>query len=291
MMFEKQMISIVIPAHNEAEVIACCLQQLVQDSDTLSLEIIVVCNGCSDNTAEVVRSFEQVMCVETDTASKPHALNLGDKEASYFPRFYLDADIRLSLGDIATVVAAMADDGVLAAAPKVQMDLTGSSWMVRSYYDIWCNLPYCREGMIGAGVYVLSEAGRARFVDFPDVLSDDIFIRDLFTTEERLGVTGAVSIITAPTSLGGLIKIKTRGRLGLYELKARFPELMKNEGKTYGLALKQLMGKVNLWPKVLVYLGINIVTRMRARQQSKTKGFAHWERDESSRKKIKAKHD
>jgi len=285
------MISIVIPAHNEADVISHCLQQLVQPCKMLELEIIVVCNGCSDRTAEIVRTFDQVICIETDVASKPHALNLGDEAATCFPRFYLDADIRLSLNDISKVVGAMKKNRALAAAPRVRMDLTGSSWVVKSYYDIWCNLPYCREGMIGAGVYVLSETGRKRFTDFPDVLSDDIFIRDLFTGEERLGVADAVSIISAPTSLSGLIKIKTRGRLGLYELKSRFPELMKNGGKEYGLAIRELMGKVNLWPKALVYLGVNVITRIRARQQSTTKGFAHWERDESSRGKIKTNHD
>lgn len=291
-MLEKQMISIVIPAHNEASVISRCLRQLAQAAESaVKLEVIVICNGCSDNTAEIVRSFDQVMCIETNIASKTHALNLGDKEASWFPRFYLDADIGLSMDDISKVVAAMAESHALAAAPSVQMDLMDSSWLVRSYYDIWCNLPYCKEGMIGAGVYVLSKAGRERFVDFPDVLSDDVFIRDLFTAEERLGVKNAVSIISAPTTLSGLIKIKTRGRLGLYELKSRFPELMKNEGKTYGVALKELLWKVSLWPKALVYLGINIITRVRARQQSKTKGFAHWERDESSRGKIKANYD
>jgi len=291
-MLEKQMISIVIPAHNEANVISRCLRQLAQTGESaVKLEVIVVCNGCSDNTAEIVRSFDQVMCIETNIASKTQALNLGDKEASWFPRFYLDADIGLSMDDISKVVAAMEESHALAAAPSVQMDLTGSSWLVRSYYDIWCNLPYCKEGMIGAGVYVLSEEGRKRFVDFPDVLSDDIFIRDLFTGEERLGVKDAVSIISAPTTLSGLIKIKTRGRLGLYELKSRFPELMKNEGKTYGVAVQELLGKVNLWPKIVVYLGINIITRIRARHQSKTKGFAHWERDESSRGKIKANYD
>jgi len=291
MMTEKQMISVVIPAYNEADVIVHCLQQLVQPCNALELEIVVVCNGCSDKTAEVVRSFAQVKCIETEVASKPHALNLGDKAASYFPRFYLDADIGLSLDDISKVVEAMAKNKVLAAAPRVQMDLSGSSWAVKSYYDIWCSLPYCREGMIGAGVYVLSEEGRKRFDDFPDVLSDDTFIRDLFTEDERLGVKDAVSIITAPAGLGGLIKIKTRGRLGLYELKSRFPELMKNEGKDYGLALKELLGKVSMWPKVLVYLCINVITRVRATQQSKVMGFTHWERDETSRGKIKASHD
>jgi len=292
-MAEKQMISIVIPAHNEADVISHCLQQLVQPDRTMGLEIIVVCNGCSDRTAEIVRAFDQVICIETDVASKPHALNLGDEAATCFPRFYLDADIRLSIENISIVVAAMKEKKALMAVPRAQMDLTGSSWSVRSYYDIWCNLPYCLEGMYvyGAGVYAVSEEGRKRFTEFPAINSDGLFIRGLFKREEKIGVRDAVSIVSAPTSLSGLITIKARGRMGIQRFIKNYPELVENEGKDYGMALKELMGKASMWPKALVYLGVNVITRIRARQQTKTKGFAHWERDESSRGKIKVNYD
>ena len=284
----KQPISIIIPAHNEKSVIAKCLENLIQCSDTIAPEIIVVCNGCRDNTAEIVRSFgKAVRCIETSAASKVNALNLGDKAASYFPRIYLDADIQFSLDDIWKVVKEMEQKNALAAAPRMQMDLSGSSWMVRSYYDIWCNLPYCREGMIGAGVYALSEKGRTFFAEFPDIIADDRYIRALFKENQRIGVKNAVSIISAPTNLKGLIKIKTRSRLGGYEFESRFPELLDNETKAYGTALMELAGKFTLWHKAAVYLGINLLTRIRAGQQVKTKGFNHWERDDSSREKSK----
>jgi len=291
MTIEKQMVSIVIPAHNEADVISHCLQRLVQPCKMLEPEIIVVCNGCSDRTAEIVRSFDQAICIETDIASKANALNLGDKVATCFPRFYLDADIRLSLNDISIVVEAMKEENALLAVPKAQMDRAGSSWAVRSYYDIWCNLPYCREGMYGAGVYAVSKEGRKRFDEFPAINSDDLFIRGLFKREEKIGVRDAVSIASAPTSLGGLITIKSRGRMGDQRFKANYPEMAENEGKEYGLAIRELIGKVKLWPKVMVYLAVNLITRIRARQMIKAKGFDCWERDESSRGKIKMNHD
>lgn len=284
----RRRISIIIPAHNEGAVIAHCLEQLIHASEVLDPEIIVVCNGCNDNTADIVRSFGDVVrCIETTVASKSNALNLGDNSASYFPRFYLDADIRFSLGDISKVVAAMDRSNVLAAAPKMQMNLSGSSWAVRSYYDVWSNLPYCRKGMIGAGVYALSEEGRKHFSDFPDIIADDRFIRALFKEDQRMGVSDTVSVVSAPVSLRGLIKIKTRSRLGGYEFESRFPDLLNNESKAYDKAIIELIGKVSMWPKAFVYLGINLFTRIRARQQSKTIGFSHWERDDSSRGKIR----
>lgn len=47
------MASVIVPAHNEASVIRRCLDSLNGQAglDTL----IVACNGCTDNTAEIVR--------------------------------------------------------------------------------------------------------------------------------------------------------------------------------------------------------------------------------------------
>ena len=288
MMTDKQMVSIVIPAHNEAGVISDCMALLVQPCESMSVEIIVVCNGCSDNTADIVRSFDQVICIETDIAYKTHALNLGDEAASYFPRFYLDADIRLNLEAIETIVSTMKENQALAAIPQGQMDFTESSWAVKSYYDIWLNLPYNRAGMMGAGVYVVSEEGRKRFDKFPHIHSDGLFIRSLFSEVELIGVRHAVSIVSAPTRSIGLIKIMTRSRMGVQEFHENFPRSNEeNASNDYGAAIKELLSQIHLWPKAFIYLGINLISRMRARQQRKKVGFTQWERDESSRGKVK----
>lgn len=95
------MISIVVPAHNESSVIGRTLGAWVNQADPGELEVIVVCNGCSDNTAEIARRFGRtVRVIESDVASKSHALNLGDAAAVGFPRIYADADIILTVGAI-----------------------------------------------------------------------------------------------------------------------------------------------------------------------------------------------
>ena len=60
------------------------------------LDVVVVCNGCTDQTAELARSCGyQVRVVELASASKPAALRIGDAAALAFPRLYLDADVIL----------------------------------------------------------------------------------------------------------------------------------------------------------------------------------------------------
>ena len=64
----------------------------------------MVCNGCSDSTAEIARDLGgPVRVIETAVASTASALRLGDREASGFPRFYVDADVDLSFESLTRV--------------------------------------------------------------------------------------------------------------------------------------------------------------------------------------------
>jgi len=276
------MTSIIIPAHNEEKIIERCLCPLKYYVENNELEIIVVCNGCTDQTAKrVSRTSDKIICIETDIASKANALNIGDEAAHFFPRFYLDADISISTEVISAVIKTL-EDGYMAASPEAEMNLTDSSWIVKAYYDVWLSLPYCRAGMIGAGVYALSVEGRSRFKKFPDIISDDGYVRCLFNESERGAVRGYYSIVTAPEKLSGLVKIKTRSRLGRYELEEKFPEIITNEEKDYLGAMKELVLNVKMWPKIVVYIIINYITKARAMWQKKNNMFT-WERDNSSR--------
>ena len=89
--------SIIIPAYNEGQVIERCLDAVLADAKPGEFEIVVVCNGCKDDTAERARRYgDRVTVVETPVGSKIGALNLGDDHATRFPRFYVDADIQLT---------------------------------------------------------------------------------------------------------------------------------------------------------------------------------------------------
>ena len=281
------MISIIIPAHNEANVIGKTLEALLPGVITGEVEIIVVCNGCTDNTVAIVETFgEKVKCTVSPVASKTKALNLGDNEASGFPRIYLDADIVLSFDAVKRMAGVLQAGQYLAAAPIMQMDFSKTSWAVRSYYDIWQQLPYVKEGMIGTGVYALSRKGKERVGRFPDIIADDGYVRAMFTKEERTSVDNCYSLVRAPANLTGLKKIKMRSRLGRYELAEKFPELLKNEEKNYKFAILKLLSKVSCWVKIPVYFYVNIATRISAKKYCQLHEFTGWERDETSREKI-----
>ena len=153
------MISIVIPARNESSVIGRTLRAMTTGALPDELDVIVVCNGCTDDTAAIARGFgAPVRVIETAVGSKTHALNLGDHAARAFPRIYVDADVVVTLSTIRTLAERLEQGDVIAVAPRPYFDLTDSSWPVRAFYDIRCRLPSFGEGIGGSGVYVLSEA-------------------------------------------------------------------------------------------------------------------------------------
>lgn len=279
------MTSIIIPAHNEEQVMGRCLAALVEGIESGELEVIVACNGCTDRTTEVARGIDpRIKVLETATPSKVAALNLADSVATAFPRIYLDADIQISLPAIRILSDSLRDGG-FAASPLPVMNFDGASWAVRAFYDVWLNLPYVREGLCGVGVYALSESGRGRFKQFPSVINDDGYVRSLFSASERPVIAGAYSTVTAPRTLAGLIRIMTRSRLGIYELRERFPEQFNAEtrAKNYGNAFRPLLLQPTRWPGVAIYLMVNLLTRLRARRQRMSQKQYVWERDESAR--------
>src|ERR1035438_1575828 len=81
--------SVVIPAHDEAGVIRRCLDSLFTGFKPGELNVVVVCNGCRDDTAMLARaSGHPVRVIELVRASKAAALRAGDAVALAFPRLY-----------------------------------------------------------------------------------------------------------------------------------------------------------------------------------------------------------
>lgn len=278
------MTSVVIPAYNEADVIGRCLDALTRRPIEGGLEIVVACNGCKDNTAELARAYgPAVKVVETEVASKTAALNLGDEHATSFPRIYLDADVVVDLDTIEAIVKVLQTDMALAAAPKMDVDLTQSSWPVRAFYRVWLRQPYHQRGLIGAGFYAVSMAGRARFGAFPPIIADDEFVRRHFGDDERVNPEGYRFLIRAPHRFSDLIKVKTRSRLGGFELARKFPEIDRPSGGQLGTKWFDIAKSPSLWMSAGVYLLVNVLTRLRARAQLGQLDNYQWERDETSR--------
>lgn len=206
--------SVVIPAHDEAAVIGRCLDALFTGFLQEELDVVIVCNGCADETAALARSSgHSVRVVELSTASKPAALRVGDAAASAFPRLYLDADVILP-GSAARLVLERLRAGAVAARPPIRYDSDAASWLVRSYYRARSRVPAVLGSLWGAGVYGLSAVGRRRFGAFPDLVADDLWVDGHFTDGEIEIVDCPPVVVVAPRRTRDLVEVLRRVYVG-----------------------------------------------------------------------------
>lgn len=278
------MATVIIPAHNEASVIEDCLDSIVNQQGID--HIIVPCNGCTDNTVDIVTNkYPSVVCLDIATPSKTNALNVAEEKAKElgisFPIFYIDADTRLSNNAIQHITESMQDSNIQLSAPTPNIDTSKSSWLVKTYYKVWINLPYIKEGVIATCSFIVSEEGRQRFDKFADVIGDDGFIRCHFKNKEISNIEGTHIYIRAPKDIFSLIKIKTRARLGNMELIAR-NKCPVVEKKHYGNVMKSRLLSKDFF-STFIYILIALIIRIRAKLQFKKLKDYQWEKDTSSR--------
>ncbi|MFW0795351.1 glycosyltransferase [Gordonia sp. CPCC 205515] len=270
--------SVIVPAYNEAAVIEQTLTPLSQAAVDGYIELIVVCNGCTDDTAERARQVPGTVVVEIPTGSKPLALNIGDETATLWPRLYLDADIEITSRAVLSVLDRLDQGDVLAARPSFRYGLDDADAVVRSYYRARARMPLHRDALWWAGVYGLNKKGHDRFGPFPDVTGDDKFVDSLFSSEEKTVVDTDPSVWTTPTTTAGLLTVLTRHHRGNAELAERNPAIApKTGGATASAVVKSVRGARSA-VDAAVYLALATIARYRAARSTSA-----WERDDSSR--------
>ncbi|WP_232248571.1 glycosyltransferase [Streptacidiphilus rugosus] len=284
-------ISLVIPAHNEERVIGRLLDALLADGPD-GLDIVVVCNGCSDGTAEAARGHgPAVRVVELEKPSKHWALRAGDEHALTFPRLYVDADVVLSGADARRVAAALDTPGILAAAPERELPLAASDWRVRAFYRVWLRLPTVRQSLFGRGVLAVSEAGHARLAALPELMADDLAFSLAFRAEERRVAEDAHVVIQPPRSWPDLMRRRIRAMTSTAQLEHhQRSNGVAAEGDAAGQArtglgdLRALVrAEPRLLPSVVVFAATAVLARRAARRAVRAGDFDTWLRDESSR--------
>lgn len=277
--------TVIVPAHDEAAVLARTLAPLAPWAAGAGVEVVVVANGCTDATAEVARRFAGVTVLDLPTGSKTGALNAGDAVATAFPRVYLDADVRAEPAAVAATLRALADGPWLAARPPARIDLAGTSAPVRAFHRARARMEGPRAALWGAGVYGLSEAGHARLGRFPDVLADDLWVDRLFAPEEKTVVDAPPVRVAAPRTARALVRVLRRTYRGNAQLTGAEPGAGPDPHHGSGTAatLRALLHGVR-GPRTardaVVYAAL--VTAGRVRLPGRAPGA--WERDESTRR-------
>ena len=266
-------LSVIVPAMNEAGWIGACLGAVASSTDAGG-EVIVVANGCTDDTADRARALAGPLAaagfaltvLETPALGKPAALDAGDAAARFPTRVYLDADVTVSAPLLGQIARALDRPEARLASGTPQIAPARSA-VSRAYGRFWVRLPFVAQGCPAFGLYAVNAAGRARWGRFPAVISDDGFVRLSFAPAERLRLPASYAWPIVE-GLGALVRVRRRQDRGNAELARLFPALMANEDTAApgaGGMLRRLLADP---PAFAAYAAVKLAVRLGGRGQS-----------------------
>lgn len=273
-------LTIIVPANNEEAYLASCLRALLASEPTeASVQVLVIANACTDKTIEVARTFESaaeslgwmLQVIDLAQPGKLNAMNVGDDLAKGELRLYLDADVLVSPGLIRNLVAELVATSAPRYASGKAVVSQPKSAVTRAYSRFWQMLPFARSEAPGFGAFAVNAAGRARWGRFPDIISDDTYVRLLFAPQERKGVQATYEWPMVE-GFKHLVKVRRRQDQGVKEIARRWPALLNNEGKSpvglgdlMGMALREPLG-------FFVYAAITVAVRLQRPSAQWTRG-------------------
>ena len=236
---EHLLISVIIPAYNEASVIRDCLNSILAQTYSGRVQIIVAANGCTDGTAEIASCFSQQFAtkdyqfsvLEIAKRNKNNAMNVADELAVFDQRLYLDADVTSDADFLEKIIQALDTPEPRYASGELNINY-GKSFVSKAYGEIWSQTPYIRDTVHGCGCYAVNARGRQFWLTFPSIHSDDKFVRLQFNAKQRFQVSSSY-LWPLPQGFLNLIKVRRRWILGNRELATQYPELKVNDSKRF----------------------------------------------------------
>lgn len=272
--------AVVIAANDEADWIGPCLDALLAQDAAPPLRVIVAANACTDGTERLAAARAAAFAARSDTLEvlsipepgKINALNhadavLGDHGG---PRAYLDADVILEPAVIAQLSGVLAPSAPLYATGTLEV-ARARSWVTRRYAALWTRLPFVEGGAVGAGLFAVNAAGRARWGAFPDIISDDTFARLHFAPHERAEVPARYRWPMVE-GFANLVRVRRRQDKGVAEIAEGWPELMRNEGKAPVSGGRLARLAATRPAGLAVYLAVAGAVRMRPATTEWTRG-------------------
>ena len=137
--------SIIIPAYNEEKYI----EETLISINHPEVEIIVVCNGCTDKTSEIAKRFtKKVLKIKEKSVSV--ARNKGASIATGNILIFLDADIKLTKNTIQKIIDANFKLGTCKAIPnnnKAIAKIISKIKNISHHFGLYTGLIFCNKDL------------------------------------------------------------------------------------------------------------------------------------------------
>ena len=219
-------VSVLIPAHNEEEVIESKVRNLLElDYPREKLEILIGCDGCTDRTVEIVERLTREGAIRSlisrEWLGKPSALNALAREANGEIFVLADARQRFDRTAIRELVRCLNDPEVASVSGRLFIETSGEGCArgVGLYwrYETWLREKESATGsMLGAtgAIYAIR---RQFFGDFPEnILLDDVYapMKAIMAGKRAVFEPAARAFDTASETAGQEYKRKVRTLAG-----------------------------------------------------------------------------
>jgi biofilm PGA synthesis N-glycosyltransferase PgaC len=230
----KPLVSVVIAAYNERRNIARRIENLLQsDYPPDRMEIIVVCDGCTDETAEIASSYDGVRVLNQECRhGKAAAINLGVRHARGEVVVFADARPLFARDTISRLVEVLNDEQIGAVSGELILLAEDGSPRALGLYWRYEKLLRRLETRVGSivvctgAVYAIR---RSLFEPIPEGLAVDDMWVPLHIARKGYRVvfdTHAHAYDRLVSSFGAEFKRKVRTLAGNYQLMWAAPWLL-----------------------------------------------------------------
>jgi biofilm PGA synthesis N-glycosyltransferase PgaC len=223
-------VSVILPVHNGAAFIRAKLDTLAHlDYPPEKLRVLVISDGSTDGTDELVRADGRAELIRVPRGGKPAALTAGIARATGEILFFTDVRQDLSPNSLRDLVAQLEDPGVGVATGELVIrggasDGPGLYWQ----YEVWIRSNLSRLGVLQGATGCIYAMRREYAVAVPEhILADDVFLPlAAYFRGKRIVLDMRAKAFDYPTELGVEFRRKVRTLAGMYQIVGAYPRLL-----------------------------------------------------------------
>ena len=133
-------ISLIIPVYNGGPAFQGCLESLklfLPPPDQVATEVIVVADGCTDDSARLAEEFSSTVLKTASPGWPARARNLGARPAQGEILFFIDADVTIHADTIPRLALLFTENKTLAAAIGSYDDAPGAPNFLSQYKNLF----------------------------------------------------------------------------------------------------------------------------------------------------------
>lgn len=226
------------------------------------LQTLVISDGSTDRTEEIVREFPEVQLVRVPAGGKALALNAGLAKATGELLFFTDVRQQLDPACLQTLVRQFDDPSVGVASGELiirsgentEEESVGLYWR----YEKWIRKRHAAiDSVLGATgcIYMMR---RALASPLPaDTLNDDMHLPfQAFFCGYRLAFVEEARAYDVPTALDTEFRRKVRTLAGVYQVTGAFPALLGPGNRMWIHFVSHKLGRL-LLPFALLAIGVS----------------------------------